>query len=389
MYFKKNRLGVKLKKLLRPLAWLYRGLKGVSECRRLRKHISGVDIPKSGVAAGYITREFPAPPPRRDQPANGGAIKMVYLAEDIPASPDRCNVLYAVSSVLHPQTSTILAAARHRGMKIVWNQNGVCYRGWFGEGWEEVNKNLARSLHQADYVIYQTRFCEMAADKFLGSYAGPKEVMFNPVDLSHFTPTPHREIGDELILCTVGSATAYYRLESALRAVSLVAKEWPRLRFLIAGSIIHQNSDAIMARTLALIQELNLSDHVTFLGPFTQQDAPDIYRQAHILVHTPYNDNCPTVVQEAMACGLPVAYSDSGGTPELVGPDAGIGVSVPLDWENRHPLDPAALAAAILRITDSWPDKSQAARERAVEHFDLQQFNARHRAIFERLLEER
>ena len=50
-------------------------------------------------------------------------------------------------------------------------------------------------------------------------------------------------------------------------------------------------------------------------------------RRAHVLLHTKVNDPCPTAVIEAMACGLPVAYPASGGTVELVGDEAGIGVA--------------------------------------------------------------
>ena len=73
-------------------------------------------------------------------------------------------------------------------------------------------------------------------------------------------------------------------------------------------------------------------------------------QSADILLHTKYNDPCPTVVLEAMACGLPVVYSASGGTPELVGDDAGIGVDAPLDWEHDHPPAPEALAEAVLVV---------------------------------------
>ena len=60
-------------------------------------------------------------------------------------------------------------------------------------------------------------------------------------------------------------------------------------------------------------------------------------RRADLLLHTKYNDPCPTVVLEAMASGLPVVYSASGGVPELVGEEAGVGIPAPFDWEHDHP----------------------------------------------------
>jgi glycosyltransferase involved in cell wall biosynthesis len=76
---------------------------------------------------------------------------------------------------------------------------------------------------------------------------------------------------------------------------------------------------ALFARVGQWARELKLQDHVTFTGSYTQQQAVDIYRGADVLLHTQYNDACPSVVLEAMACGLPVVYSNSGGVGELVG----------------------------------------------------------------------
>ena len=85
-----------------------------------------------------------------------------------------------------------------------------------------------------------------------------------------------------------------------------------------------------------------------------------------------------------MATGLPVVYSASGGTPELVGEEAGIGVPAPLDWERDHPPPPEALAAAVLQAAQELEDRAAAARERALL-FDSRGWLARHRDVFEKL----
>ena len=56
-------------------------------------------------------------------------------------------------------------------------------------------------------------------------------------------------------------------------------------------------------------------------------------RRAHLLLHTKVKDPCPSTVVEAMACGLPVVYPASGGTVELVGDEAGIGVAHADTWD--------------------------------------------------------
>ena len=106
----------------------------------------------------------------------------------------------------------------------------------------------------------------------------------------------------------------------------------------------------------ALVRDLDLDTAVEFVGPYTQAQAPALMQRADILLHTKYNDPCPTVVLEAMASGLPVVHSKSGGTPELVGNEAGIGIDAPLDWERDHPPSPDDLAAAVLAVAGRLSD---------------------------------
>jgi glycosyltransferase involved in cell wall biosynthesis len=60
---------------------------------------------------------------------------------------------------------------------------------------------------------------------------------------------------------------------------------------------------------------------------------------------------CPLNVLEAMSLGIPVVASDHGGTPEVL---AGSGRLVP-------PGDPAALAAAIVRLLDDPGERRRCA----------------------------
>jgi glycosyltransferase involved in cell wall biosynthesis len=90
-------------------------------------------------------------------------------------------------------------------------------------------------------------------------------------------------------------------------------------------------------------------------------------------------------VIEAMACGLPVVYPASGGTVELVGDEAGIGVPHPESWDRDEPPSPDALADAAKRVLADLPAYSAAARNRAVERFSLQPWLERHAQLFAEL----
>ena len=77
-------------------------------------------------------------------------------------------------------------------------------------------------------------------------------------------------------------------------------------------------------------------------------------------------------------------HSASGGTPELVGADAGVGVPAEADFEHERPPDATALAEAVARVLERLPELGSAARERSLR-FDLAPWVERHRVLFEEL----
>ena len=102
---------------------------------------------------------------------------------------------------------------------------------------------------------------------------------------------------------------------------------------------------------------------------------------------TKHADPCPNTVIEAMACGLPVVHVESGGVPELVGPNAGAGVPAHDDWTQLFRPDTDALGSAMVAVAENADAMGAAARKRAETAFDLNQWIGRHATIFEQLLE--
>lgn len=90
-----------------------------------------------------------------------------------------------------------------------------------------------------------------------------------------------------------------------------------------------------------------------------------LYACLDLFVYTPKADNCPLVVLEALACGVPVVTTDTGGVPELVR-DGKEGCVLKRE-------DVAGLVYAVEQLRlypETAAEMSGNARQRAVTHFD-------------------
>lgn len=326
--------------------------------------------------------------PSRKEFASGGIIKSQLLQEVFRNSPRIFNILYLVSSHLPYGAPQLAAAARMKGVRLVWNQNGVAYPAWHGAGWEAVNAPLATLLHAAEYVFYQSEFCRLSADRYLGIRKGLGEILYNPVDTEAFTPSMSDPDPRHLVLLLGGNQYQLYRLSVAFHVLAEVLRYRSDAKLVVTGRLCWLADEAKAARIAACLAcELGIQEKIHFLGPYAQRDAPEMLRQAHLMLHTKYNDPCPGAVIEAMSCGLPVVYSRSGGVPELVGEEAGRGVPVEANWDRDIPPDPKAMAAAVLEVAERRKEYSAAARQRAKKKFDVRPWLQRHREVFERLVQ--
>lgn len=326
-----------------------------------------------GIRVFYGHDRVPAP----GDAVAGGTAKFQRLAERFPNRPTDFTILYLGSTWLPRDLRPLLALARRRRVPVVLNQDGVAYPGWAGGATEAINEPYRRALAAAEHVLFQSEFSKLSADTFLGGPRGPWEVLYNAVDVDRFTPAAAPPV-DGPVLLLGGDQTQAYRLELALRTFALVVASEPQARLLVTGRLVSPPD--------ALLDELGLRDRVEFVGRYSQRDAPDLIRRAHLMLHTKVKDPCPSAVIEAMACGLPVVYPKSGGTIELVGEEAGIGVEHSDTWERDEPPAPEALAHAVERVLAERVRYSDAARERAVERFALGPWLERHAELFEELM---
>ncbi len=356
-------------------AWLSRLRKAPA---RLSYERSLEALPKAG--GSDLKLNLGRAPSPEDRVVIGGAVKLLALKERFGEWAD-FNCLYLVSSALPPFAESLVRAAKRSGIKIVWNQNGIAYPGWCGPRYPWFNEPMARLLPLADYVVYQSEFCRRSAHYFLGVEAKNYEILFNPVDTSLFAPVSRELTGWRLL--AAGTSHNFYRTKSAIDCLSVLRLRGRAAHLTITGEMKWPNGES---EVRDYVRAVGLVDAVTFRPAFTRDQAPEVYRDAHVLLHPKDKDPCPTVPIEAMACGLPVVGSRSGGMPELVPEICGRLVTVEESWSYDHAPDPVRMADGVEEVMADYVAFSEAARTHAVKVFDEKLWLDRHAVIFEKVL---
>ncbi len=311
----------------------------------------------------------------------GPLVKTKKLNKYFPEQNLNFNIIYLQSNSIYLNTST-LKLLKQKKYPIILNQNGVFYPGWFDGNWKKENLKISHAYHQADFVLWQSNFCKHASNMFLGERKGLGEILYNAVDTNIFIPREKyvKNIFTFLITCNI-KRKSNYRISSVIEAFSELVKENKNICLKIIGNIEDQNYFFKKIRKLKLEKKILLENN------YSQKDAPYIYADADAYITMTFQDNCPTAVLEAMSCGLPILYSKSGGIPELVGLESGIGLEVKQNWESIKVPTKDQIKNGMQEIIEKRSQMSISARTRSVENFDIKFWIKKQREIFERFLD--
>lgn len=224
------------------------------------------------------------------------------------------------------------------------------------------------TLPRADGVVCITRYTEAA----VRSLAKRTWVLPNAVDAAFFdlNPQPTAQAAPR-VLC-VGHICVRKNQNAFIRALDSLAGEYPlQLRFFGACS----SGQAYDAEFLRLVRERPWCHYGAFLNR-TQLRAE--FAQAALVVLPSLEDNCPMVVLEAMAAGVPVVASKVGGVPDLI-EEAKTGIFC-------DPLEAVSMRTAVERVlTDQQlaRDLAKRARQAARERFHPRVVAQRHLQIYQ------
>ncbi len=139
--------------------------------------------------------------------------------------------------------------------------------------------------------------------------------IFNGIDTTSFSPgrrSIHDRKRDFVILC---AARLTYRkgFHDAIDGFTLLHEKYPHVRMIIAGG-----DGGVMRKLKGQAQALGVHHDIAFPGYYTKQMAPEMYKQADVFLMPSLNEGMSNNVLEALASGLPLLMTPTGGSAELV-----------------------------------------------------------------------
>jgi glycosyltransferase involved in cell wall biosynthesis len=224
---------------------------------------------------------------------------------------------------------------------------------------------LERFARSADAVL--------ATSHAVADLAGVPATVVHPGVRIPEPPPPRRASGDTPTIGVVARLEPVKGIDTLLHAAAALRARRPGFRLQIAGS------GSAQAQLVALRDRLRLENVVEFLG--WRDDLARLHAGWDVFALPSRHEGFGLAALEAMAAGLPVVASRTGGVPELV-VDGETGVLV-------EPADVAGLAAGLERLIADPTLRAgmgAAARNRAEEHFGAARMGDAVASVYDALL---
>ena len=220
---------------------------------------------------------------------------------------------------------------------------------------------IESKLFQASKKI--TAVSSAVANELTEYGLNPKKiaVVGNGVDEKKFVPIQNDKKKENYILYT-GILRARKGLFDLIECVEHVIKEYPEIKFILTGR------GPLRGKLEKEIKLRGLQKHITFLGYINRKTLIKTYQNATVHVIPSHYEGLPTVLLEAMSCGLPVVATDIGSNNEVISTGVN-GFLVP-------PKRPKIMARNILKLLDNPSLREQigqVARKTIEEHYTWSQ----------------
>jgi glycosyltransferase involved in cell wall biosynthesis len=197
-----------------------------------------------------------------------------------------------------------------------------------------------RCLSRAERIVVHTNFVLGQIETLLPAARGRVRIIPPGVDFARFAPgdrtTARLRLAipqDAHLIVTVRRLVRRMGIDVLLRAAGIMASRGSNFVLAIGGVGKEQTALELLR------SELGLENRVRFLGRVPDDQLPELLRAADLVVVPSRSmEGFGMSTVEGLACGTPVVATDSGASPEILGP---------IDPALLVPSDPGALAARI------------------------------------------
>ena len=198
---------------------------------------------------------------------------------------------------------------------IAWLRNTrviINYRG--GNAGEYLKKSITYvrpTMEKADTIIVPSGYLK---DVFT-NYGIQTVIIPNIIDMTRFSVEKKEHIQWPISsphLAVTRNLEPIYGIDTAIKAVALLAESTPGIKLTIAGSGPQRNE------LEDLVNHLGMEDIVNFTGKLTPEGIVALYQTTDIMLNPTTVDNMPNSLLESLACCIPVVSTNAGGIPYLV-----------------------------------------------------------------------
>ena len=141
-------------------------------------------------------------------------------------------------------------------------------------------------------------------------------VVLNGIDLDSFNRDERVEKKPYRIITTASADVPLKGLKFLIEAMTEIIEEIPEAHLMVLGRAKEKGDIAKQ------ISRLNLEEKISFRSGLSQSEVVSLYASSHICVIPSLYEGFGFGAGEAMACGLPLISTQSGGLKEVIGQDA-------------------------------------------------------------------
>ena len=142
------------------------------------------------------------------------------------------------------------------------------------------------------------------------------DVVLNGIDLDSFNRDERVEKKPYRIITTASADVPLKGLKFLIEAMTEIIEEIPEAHLMVLGRAKKEGDIAKQ------ISRLNLEEKISFRSGLSQSEVVSLYSSSHICVIPSLYEGFGFGAGEAMACGLPLISTQSGGLKEVIGQDA-------------------------------------------------------------------